>query len=125
MAVIVQYIVVRDGVQKMTFTTKKEADAYDKMLDIADNLYDFMETAELTENEKLLEDISFFMAQNKDNVISILRGTKLKKDSRGSAKKSVPDKLPEKTETSPQSDTPKATGTEKKSPAKKKKAGKN
>jgi len=37
MAVIVKYIVVRNGEEKMTFATKKEADAYDKMLDIADN----------------------------------------------------------------------------------------
>ena len=40
MAVIVKYIVVRNGVEKMTFATKKEADAHDKMLDIADNLYE-------------------------------------------------------------------------------------
>ena len=34
MAVIVKYIVVRNGEEKMTFATKKEADAHDKMLDI-------------------------------------------------------------------------------------------
>jgi len=44
MAVIVKYIVVRNGEEKMTFSTKKEADAYDKMLDIADNLFEFLET---------------------------------------------------------------------------------
>lgn len=38
MAVITKFVVVREGVEKMTFTSKKEADAYDKMLDIADNL---------------------------------------------------------------------------------------
>ncbi len=32
MAVIVKYVVVRDGKEDMIFTTKKEADAYDKML---------------------------------------------------------------------------------------------
>jgi len=32
MAVITQFVVVREGVEKMTFTSKKEADAYDKML---------------------------------------------------------------------------------------------
>lgn len=43
MAVITQFVVVRDGVEKMTFTSKKEADAYDKMLDIADSLIPFIE----------------------------------------------------------------------------------
>ncbi|HCP97002.1 MAG TPA: damage-inducible protein YebG, partial [Pseudoalteromonas sp.] len=33
MAVVVKYVVERNGVERMTFTTKKEADAYDKMLD--------------------------------------------------------------------------------------------
>ena len=78
MAVIVQYIVIRDGVQKMTFATKKEADAYDKMLDIADNLYDFIETANLEMDDKLLEDLTFFLAKNKDQTMDILRGAKPK-----------------------------------------------
>ena len=30
MAVVVKYVVERNGVERMTFTTKKEADAYDK-----------------------------------------------------------------------------------------------
>lgn len=38
MAVEIKFVVVRQGEEKMTFTTKKEADAYDKMLDLADNL---------------------------------------------------------------------------------------
>ena len=38
MAVIIKYIVERKGVEKMTFTSKKEADAYDKMLDSADQI---------------------------------------------------------------------------------------
>lgn len=76
MAVIVQYIVVRNGVEKMKFTTKKEADAYDKMLDIADNLFGFLQEEEFEINEQQLEDLSFFLAQNKDKTISILKGTK-------------------------------------------------
>ena len=78
MAVIVKYIVVRNGVEKMTFTTKKEADAYDKMLDIADNLYDFIETADIDLEEKQLEDIAFFLARNKEKMLSILKGVKPK-----------------------------------------------
>ena len=36
MAVEVKYVVIREGEEKMSFTSKKEADAYDKMLDTAD-----------------------------------------------------------------------------------------
>ncbi len=76
MAVIVRYIVVRNGVEKMTFTTKKEADAYDKMLDIADNLYEFIESAELNIDESKIEDLSLFLAENKDKAVSLLKGLK-------------------------------------------------
>ena len=58
MAVIVKYIVVRNGEEKMTFATKKEADAHDKMLDIADNVFDFLESAKTKLTEDQLEEIS-------------------------------------------------------------------
>ena len=74
MAVIVKFIVVRDGVEKMTFTTKKEADAYDRMLDIADDLYDYIETAGLGIDETRLEELSLFLARNKDQVMQLLKG---------------------------------------------------
>lgn len=50
MAVIVKYVVERNGEEKMTFTSKAEADAYDKMLDMADELFT------LLENSKIIED---------------------------------------------------------------------
>ena len=46
MAVVVKYVVERNGVERMTFTTKKEADAYDKMLDIAESLELMLEKVE-------------------------------------------------------------------------------
>lgn len=73
MAVVIQYVVVRNGVQKMVFTTKKEADAYDKMLDVAEGLLDFMKTAELGIDEKKLEDLAYFLAENSEKVTSILK----------------------------------------------------
>ncbi len=78
MAVIVKYIVVRNGEEKMTFATKKEADAYDKMLDIADNLFEFLEKSKIKLNDDQLEAISLLMAENKDTLIPILRGIKPK-----------------------------------------------
>ena len=78
MAVIVKYIVVRNGEEKMTFATKKEADAYDKMLDIADNLFEFLESSTVKLNESQLESISLFIAEKRDKLIPILRGQKPK-----------------------------------------------
>ncbi|MBU1342792.1 MAG: YebG family protein [Proteobacteria bacterium] len=74
MAVIIKYIVVRNGEEKMTFATKREADAYDKMLDIADNLFEFLETSKIKFSENQLEDISLLLAENRDKLIPILRG---------------------------------------------------
>ncbi|NOX35192.1 MAG: YebG family protein [Deltaproteobacteria bacterium] len=79
MAVIVKYIVVRNGEEKMTFATKKEADAYDKMLDIADNLFEFLESSKIKLNENQLEAISLLLAENKDKLLLILRGISPKK----------------------------------------------
>ena len=96
MAVIVKYIVVRNGEEKMTFATKKEADAYDKMLDIADNLYEFLDQLKMDLKDDQLESVSLLMAENRMDLIPILRGVKK-------------EKAPVKKETNP-----------KKSPAKKK-----
>lgn len=94
MAVIIKYIVVRNGEEKMTFATKKEADAYDKMLDIADNMYDFLENSKVKINESLREDISLLLAEERDAVIPILRGVKPKKTpaAKPAAKKDAPKK---------------------------------
>ncbi|NPA24802.1 MAG: YebG family protein [Deltaproteobacteria bacterium] len=78
MAVIVQYIVVRNGEQKMTFTSKKEADAYDRLLDIADHMYAFLEAAEVDMSVDQLEELSFFLAKNREDAVSLLRGGKIK-----------------------------------------------
>ncbi len=98
MAVIVQYIVVRDGVQKMTFVTKKEADAYDKMLDIADNLFDFFKSDEFDIDEQQLEDFSLYLAKNKDKVIPILKGSKPRPAEPEPENKAVVEKKPGKAE---------------------------
>jgi uncharacterized protein len=79
MAVIVKYIVVRNGEEKMTFATKKEADAYDKMLDIADNLFEFLENSDLKLSEDQMEGVSLLLAQKRDTVMPILRGISPKK----------------------------------------------
>jgi len=88
MAVIVKYIVVRNGEEKMTFATKKEADAYDKMLDIADNLFNFLGNADLNLDEDQREEIALLLAEKRDELMPIMRGIAPKKNE-ASAKKTV------------------------------------
>ncbi|WP_299003093.1 YebG family protein [uncultured Shewanella sp.] len=82
MAVITQFVVVREGVEKMTFTSKKDADAYDKMLDIADNLQPLLAESALDIDDATYESLSFYLAKNKDELMKILKG--------GSSAKEVP-----------------------------------
>ncbi|MEE3879518.1 YebG family protein [Vibrio sp. YYF0003] len=72
MAVIVKYVVERNGEEKMTFTSKAEADAYDKMLDMADELFSLLGKSELLEEEDKQEDLAMFLAQNKEEVLYAL-----------------------------------------------------
>jgi uncharacterized protein len=74
MAVVTQFVVIREGVEKMTFTSKKEADAYDKMLDIADNLIPFLLESPLTLDEAQCEQLAFYMAEQKDALSGLLKG---------------------------------------------------
>jgi len=74
MAVVVKYIVVRNGIEKMTFATKKEADAYDKQLDIAENLQEFLSGAAGDVGEEQLEALAFFMAEHSAEITNILKG---------------------------------------------------
>ena len=89
MAVEVKYVVVRNGEEKMTFASKKEADAYDKMLDLADNLGEWLQQAPLN----LDDEQRFFLAENKDALGLILRGASPaetgKKPTEAKAKKTV------------------------------------
>ena len=84
MAVIVKYVVVVDGKDEMIFSTRKEAEAHDKMLTIAERLYTFLQAAELNMAEDTLEALSMLMAQHREPIGTILRGGKLKMpDGRG------------------------------------------
>ncbi|WP_230204206.1 YebG family protein, partial [Serratia marcescens] len=78
---------------KMTFASKKEADAYDKMLDLADNLGEWLQQAPLNLDDEQREGLSFFLAENKDALGLILRGASPaetgKKPAENKAKKTV------------------------------------
>jgi uncharacterized protein len=106
MAVIVKYIVVRNGDEKMTFATKKEADEYDKMLDIADNVLEFLANSKLGVEESQLQDMSLYLAQNRDTFVTILKGSRPKK------------KTPTPSDTKTQADSPSKLQANKKSKSK-------
>ncbi len=79
MAVITRFIVVRNGVElDKVFDVKKESDAYDKMLDAAENLAAFIKKSDLQIDlaAKTVEAISICLAKNALEVTHILRGIK-------------------------------------------------
>ncbi len=76
MAVIVKYVVERNGEEKMTFTSKAEADAYDKMLDMADELFTLLGKSELVADEAKQEELAMYLAQNKEEVLFALGAKK-------------------------------------------------
>ena len=73
MAVEVCYKVVRDGVERMTFTSKKEADAYDKMLDIAEALESMLSEVDVPLSEQQSEALALEMAKRKEQFIAALK----------------------------------------------------
>lgn len=81
MAVEIKYIVVREGQEKMAFTSKKDADIYDKMLDLADALTDWLQTSSAVIEDEQREQLGMWMAENKDSLASILKNGKLPQQS--------------------------------------------
>ena len=79
MAVVTQYVVVRNGVElDKVFRVKKEAEAYDQMLDAADKLAAFIRDAGLKIglDDGTIDAIAVFLAQNGPEVARILKGLK-------------------------------------------------
>lgn len=120
MAVIVKYVVVRDGKEDMIFTTKKEAEAYDKMLDIAERLHEFLQTAEVDIAEDKLDELTFFIAQHREPIGRLLRGGNLEVPTKDEAS-SAPDLIAENGESTAASESP-ASDVPKRSRASKSKA---
>jgi uncharacterized protein len=72
MAVVTLYMSDRD--QSKTFSDKKEADNYDKMLELAENVSIWMEKEVEGLSEAQTESIGMLIAQNKDNLFKALKG---------------------------------------------------
>lgn len=76
MAVIIKYVVERNGAEKMTFTSKAEADAYDKMLDTADELTGLLAGSSLLADETQTEALALYLAQHKEELLVALGAKK-------------------------------------------------
>ncbi|GAB3479921.1 YebG family protein [Marinomonas epiphytica] len=88
MPVVIKYVVERDGIEKMTFTSKSEADAYDKLLDTADALYELIEGSKLMDNNQQIDALALYLAEHKSQLLEAV-GNKRKTLSK--SKKNVPD----------------------------------
>ncbi|EBQ8206726.1 DNA damage-inducible protein YebG [Salmonella enterica] len=77
MAVEVKYVVIREGEEKMSFTSKKEADAWDKMLGTADLLDTWLEQSPVALEDGQREALSLWLAENKEVLSTILKTGKL------------------------------------------------
>ncbi|MCP5169439.1 MAG: YebG family protein [Hahellaceae bacterium] len=73
MAVVVLYMSDRDS-EKRTFTSKADADALDKKLELAENLQIFLEKHIPEVEESLSERIALLFAEHKDALASALKG---------------------------------------------------
>lgn len=115
MAVIVKYVVAHNGKEDMIFSSKKEAEAYDKMLDIAERLYTFLQAAAIDIAEDQLDDLTFFMAQHRDHIGKLLKGGKLEIPDVGAKDARVPQEKVDKLSApeTKDSETSKSTGTTK------------
>ncbi len=79
MAVITKYVVVRNGVElDKEFLIKRDAEAYDKMLDAAENMAAYIKDAglEIDLDGRTIDAISIFLAKNGPEVTRILKGLK-------------------------------------------------
>jgi dsDNA-binding SOS-regulon protein len=73
MAVTTLYMSDRD-LEKRTFTDKKEADALDKKLELAENLRIFLEARIEGLDEEKAEQIGLLIADYKDEMLIALKG---------------------------------------------------
>ena len=93
MAVIVKYVVERNGAEKMTFTSKAQADAYDKMLDTADELTTVLTESTLLTDDNQIEALALYLAQHKDELLVALGAKKPAAKDKAAADKTAKAKI--------------------------------
>ena len=78
MAVETRYVVMRNGEEVKTFMNKKQADEYDKMLDMADALTVLLEQSPIELDASQSEELSIYLAEKREEVLIALQAKKVK-----------------------------------------------
>lgn len=81
MAVETRYVVIRSNrnneeQEVMTFTDKRSADDYDKMLDMADAMFEVLHNSTVNLPEQQCEELSIYLAQQREDVLVALQAKK-------------------------------------------------
>lgn len=81
MAVETQYVVIRtdrnnEEQEVMTFTDKRSADDYDKMLDMADAMFEVLHASSVELSEQDCENLSVYLAKQREDVLYALQAKK-------------------------------------------------
>lgn len=71
MAVVAKWMCDRDNAM---FDSKKDADAYDKMLELAENLTELLHKHVPSANEKEAEEFGILLARNKELLVQACKG---------------------------------------------------
>jgi dsDNA-binding SOS-regulon protein len=80
MTVEIKYVVVRQGEEKMSFASKKEADAWDKMLDLAEAMGEWLTRSPVMLEPEQVDGLAMWLAQEKDALNALLKTGKLPKE---------------------------------------------
>jgi dsDNA-binding SOS-regulon protein len=73
MAVETKYVVVRKGEEKMSFASKKEADSWDKMLDLAESFEEWLEEGPVELDESQREALGLWLAEHKETLSTLIK----------------------------------------------------
>lgn len=79
MPVQTRYVVIRNDVEVETFMDKKEADEYDKMLDIADNIAELLDNSPINFNDDDKDQLSIYLSKQREELLIALQAKKPKK----------------------------------------------
>ena len=71
MAVVAKWMCDRDNTM---FDSKKEADAYDKMLELAEQFSALLQAKVISVDESQAEEFGIFMARNKEQIVKACKG---------------------------------------------------
>lgn len=79
MAVETRFVVIRNKVEVKTFMDKKDADEYDKMLEMADSIDELLSNSPIKLSDPDRESLSFYLAKQKEELLIALQAKKPKK----------------------------------------------